>query len=225
MKLKTPLIILNVKAYKESMGKRDLKLAKICEEVAKETGVNIAYCPQQVDLAWVANEVEIPCLAQHVDALDPGSKTGWTVLESIKEAGAIGTLVNHSEHRMKIADIDVIVEKSKELGLCTVICTNNVVVSRAAAVMKPYSIAIEPPALIGSGIPVSKAEPEIVSDSVNAIKELNRDTVVLCGAGISTGEDVRESLKLGAEGVLLASGVVKAKDPKRTLLDLASGIF
>jgi triosephosphate isomerase len=225
MRLETPVIILNVKAYKESMGRNDLKLAKICQEVAEETGASIAYCPQQIDLAWISREVDIPCLAQHVDAYDPGSRTGWTVLEAIKETGAIGTLINHSEHLMKIADIESIIQKAEKLDLVTVVCTNNVAVSKAIAVLNPYSIAIEPPALIGTGIPVSKAEPEIVRDSVKAIKDLNENVKVLCGAGISSGDDVREAIKLGAEGVLLASGVVKAKDPKSILLDLASGLL
>jgi triosephosphate isomerase len=224
MNLKTPVIMLNVKAYTESMGQNDLGLAKSCQEVAKETGANIVYCPQQVDLAWIAHEIDIPVYAQHSDALNPGSGTGWTALEAVKEAGAAGTLVNHSEHRMQVADIDGVVQKAKTLDLATVVCTNNTAVSRAAAELVPTSIAIEPPELIGSGVPVSKADPGIVSDSVAAVEDINKDIIVLCGAGISTGEDVKAAIELGAKGVLLASGVVKAKDPKSVLLDLASGI-
>jgi triosephosphate isomerase len=224
VKLKTPVIMLNVKSYVESMGQNDLSLAKSCQEVAEETGVSLVYCPQQVDLAWIAKEIEIPCYAQHSDALNPGSGTGWTALEAVKEAGAAGTLVNHSEHRMQVADIDAVVQKAKELNLETVVCTNNTAVSKAAAEMGPTSIAIEPPELIGSGIPVSKADPGIVSDSVAAVENINKDVIVLCGAGISTGEDVKAAIELGAKGVLLASGVVKAADPKSVLLDLASGI-
>ncbi len=224
MKLKTPVIMLNVKSYVESMGQNGLGLAKSCRDVAEETGANIVYCPQQVDLAWIARDMEIPCFAQHSDAFKPGSSTGWTVLEAVKESGAVGTLVNHSEHRMQIADIDAVVQKAKELELGTVVCTNNTAVSMAAAEMGPTSIAIEPPELIGSGVPVSKADPDIVSDSVAAVENINKDVIVLCGAGISTGEDVKAAIELGAKGVLLASGVVKARDPKAVLLDLVSGI-
>ncbi|MEE8402319.1 MAG: triose-phosphate isomerase [Candidatus Hydrothermarchaeaceae archaeon] len=225
MNLKTPVIMLNVKSYVESMGQNDLGLAKNCQEVAKETGANIVYCPQQVDLAWITKEIDIPCFAQHSDAFNPGSKTGWTVLEAVKAAGAVGTLVNHSEHRMGIADIEAIVQKSKGLDLATVVCTNNTAVSTAVAEFGPTSIAIEPPELIGSGIPVSKADPEIVSGSVAAVRDVDKDIVVLCGAGISTGEDVKAAIELGAKGVLLASGVVKAEDQKAVLLNLASGIL
>lgn len=225
MKIKTPVIILNVKSYAESMGLKGLELAKNCQEVADETGSNIMYCPPQVDLSWVAGKIKIPCLAQHSDAFDPGSKTGWTVMQAVKEAGAKGTLVNHSEHRMGITDIDSIVQKAKNLDLATVVCTNNTRVSQAVAELAPTSIAIEPPELIGSGIPVSKADPKIVSSSVETVEEINKDIVVLCGAGISTGEDVKAAIDLGAKGVLLASGVVKAKDPKAVLLNLAEGII
>jgi triosephosphate isomerase len=222
--LKTPLIVLNFKSYEESMGKKGLDLALSCQEVAQKTGVQIAVCPQMVDLAWIAKQVKIPVIAQHVDSFSPGSRTGWTVPESIKTSGAIGTLFNHSEHRLLLADIEEGVRRAKKMGLSTIVCTNNTSVSGAAAALGPEMIAIEPPELIGSGIPVSKAQPGIVQESVEAVKKINSRVKVLCGAGISTGDDVTAAIKLGTEGVLLASGVVKASYPKKALLDLAKGI-
>lgn len=224
MKLKPPVIVLNVKAYKESAGERDLALARACAEVTKETGVATAICPQQVDLALIARNVEIPVLAQHVEAYGPGSHTGYVVLESIKAIGAIGTLLNHSEHPMRVADIDAVIREAKKLGLVTLACANNTDVSTSIAALHPAMIAVEPPALIGSGIPVSKADPDIVHNSVEAVKRIHDDIAVLCGAGISTGSDVKAAIQLGAEGVLLASGVVKAVNPKEALVDLASGV-
>jgi len=53
--------------------------------------------------------------------------------EAIKTAGAVGTLINHSEHRLVLADIDSCITRSKELGLDHVICTNNVATSKAFA--------------------------------------------------------------------------------------------
>ncbi|MEM2924331.1 MAG: triose-phosphate isomerase [Methanocellales archaeon] len=222
MKIKPPVIVLNLKAYLESVGEKGLTLARACEEVAMESGISIAICPQTADLAWIARQVKIPCLAQHVDAVPPGSYTGWVTLESIKSAGAIGTLLNHSEHRLRIADIDEIINRAKALDLLTIVCTNNLAVSKAVAALAPYALAVEPPQLIGSGIPVSKAEPEIVRGTVQAVKAINKDVTVLCGAGITTGEDVKAAIELGSEGVLLASGVVKAKNPKAVLQDLVS---
>jgi triosephosphate isomerase len=224
MRLKTPAIVLNVKSYSESMGEKGLGLAIACQEVTEKTGVTTAICPQMVDLAWIARQVDIPVFSQNTDGYEPGSCTGRTVAEAVKKAGAVGTLLNHSEHRLRLDVIEHVISKNKGLGLESIVCTNNTPVSRAAAALWPEMVAIEPPELIGSGIPVSKAQPEIVEDSVSAVKMINPDVKVLCGAGISTGEDVKAALGLGAEGVLLASGVVKAADPKAALLDLASGI-
>lgn len=223
-KLKTPCIVLNFKAFRESMGERGLTLAQICEEVAQETGASIAIAPQQVDLAWIAKQVKIPCLAQHSDALEAGSRTGYVVPEAVKAAGAVGTLLNHSEHPMKVEEVDAAVQHARRLDLITIVCAKDTNASVALARLHPYSVAVEPPALIGSGVAVSKADPKIVSDSVEAVKKIHRDILVLCGAGITTGEDVSAAIELGAEGVLLASGVVKAKDPRAALRDLARGV-
>ncbi|MBA5942655.1 MAG: triose-phosphate isomerase [Methanophagales archaeon] len=226
IEIELPVIVLNEKAYVESAGNRGLELAEICDSVATERGVSIVVCPQQVDLARVASasSIKIPCFAQHVDAVEPGSQTGFVTLESVKEAGAIGSLVNHSEHRLKIADIDFIVTKAASLNLLTIVCTNNIAVSTAVAELKPYAVAIEPPELIGSGRSVSKVDPAIVADTVKEVKRVDENCLVLCGAGVTNGEDVRAALELGADGVLLASGVVKAQDPRAVLLDLVSGL-
>lgn len=221
---RTPMVILNFKTYLESTGEKALKLAKISEEVANETGVNIAVAPQHADLLRISREVEIPVLAQHVDAVDAGGHTGSVLFESVKEAGAVGTLINHSEIRMKLADIQRVVDKINEHEMISVLCTNNIETSAAAATLKPTFVAIEPPELIGSGIPVSQAEPEVVEGTVEVIHKIDPGVKVLCGAGISTGEDMQAALKLGSEGVLLASGIILADDPKEALLDLVSKI-
>jgi len=225
IKLELPVIVLNEKAYVESAGNRGLELAKICDSVATECDVSIAICPQQVDLAKIAAAVKISSFAQHVDAVEPGSQTGFVTLESVKEAGAVGSLVNHSEHRLKIAEIDFIISKAARLNLLTIVCTNNIAVSRSIAELKPYAIAVEPPELIGTGRAVSKVDPAIVEDTVKEVKRIDEECVVLCGAGVTNGEDVRAALELGADGVLLASGVVKAQDPRTVLLDLVSGLL
>ncbi|NAT09986.1 triose-phosphate isomerase [ANME-1 cluster archaeon AG-394-G06] len=219
-----PVIVLNEKTYRESAGDRGFELAKICEAVSAEQGMSIVICPQQVELAKIASSVKIPCFAQHVEAVEPGSHTGFVTLDSIKAAGATGTLVNHSEHRLEIADVEFIISKAASLDLLTIVCTNNIAVSKAVAELKPYAVAVEPPELIGSGRSVSKVDPGIVEETVKEVKRVYADCVVLCGAGVTSGEDVKAAIELGADGVLLASGVVKAKDPRAALLDLVSGV-
>ncbi|MBE6494170.1 MAG: triose-phosphate isomerase [Methanosphaera stadtmanae] len=221
-KSETPIIILNYKTYVESTGKNAVQLSKYVQEASEESGINMAIAPQAVDLYPIINEVDIPVYSQHMDAITPGSHTGSTLPEAVMETGVTGTLINHSEQRLTLADIDSVVTKTKELNLKSVLCTNNVKTSAAVAVFNPDYIAIEPPELIGSGIPVSKANPEIVENTVEEIHKINKDISVLCGAGISTGEDMKAALELGTEGVLLASGIIKADDQKQALLDLVS---
>jgi len=220
----TPIVILNFKTYIEATGENALDLARVCEQVSDETGVNIVVAPQHMDLFRVAQNVKIPVVAQHIDPIDAGGHTGSILLECAKEAGASGTLVNHSEKRMKLADIQKVIGRVKETGLISIVCTNNVETSAAAAAMNPDFVAVEPPELIGSGIPVSKAEPEVVTETVDTVRSINPNVKVLCGAGISTGEDFKAALELGSEGVLLASGIILADNPREALLDLVSDI-
>ena len=220
-KIGFPLIALNFKTYAQAFGENSLKLAKIAEEVSDQFGVTIAVAPPMIDLARVAAEVKIPVFAQHVDPYEPGSHTGSIIAEDVKAAGAVGSLVNHSEHRLRLADIGMVLERLRENDLISLLCTDTVETTKAGAALSPDMLAIEPPELIGTGIPVSKAKPEVVKGAVQAVQKINPDVHVLCGAGISTGDDVARAIELGAEGVLLASAYVKAKDPKMVLIGMA----
>ncbi|AHF81195.1 triose-phosphate isomerase [Thermococcus paralvinellae] len=222
MKLKEPIIAINFKTYAQATGEGALRIAKAAEKVYKETGITIVVAPQLADLYRIAQEVEIPVFAQHIDPIKPGSHTGHVLPEAVKEAGAVGTLLNHSENRMLLADLEAAIRRAEEVGLMTMVCSNNPKVSAAVAALDPDYVAVEPPELIGTGIPVSKAKPEVITDTVELVKKVNPNVKVLCGAGISTGEDVKKALELGTVGVLLASGVTKAKDPEKAIWNLVS---
>ena len=222
--LKTPVVVINFKAYAEVDGLKAVELAKVCEEVAKETGVSIAVCPPVAELGAVARAVDIPVLSQNIDPRKPGSATGWMTPSMVNAAGAVGSLINHSEHRFEDGDIEQCVSMCRELSMVPLVCAESVDKAKRVAVFSPDFIAVEPPELIGGDISVTSANPKIVQDTVDAVKAVDSKVKVLCGAGVKTGEDVRKAIELGAEGVLLASGVVKSKDPKATLLDLVSGI-
>jgi len=223
-KVGTPIVLVNFKTYTEATGEKAVKLAQSAEKVSAESSICLGVAPQFVDIPVIAHAVNIPVFAQHVDPMAPGSFTGHILPESVKEAGAVGTLINHSERRLKLADIEATIVRTRELHLVSVVCTNNTPVSTAAAALKPDMIAVEPPELIGTGIPVSKAKPEVVTNTVDSVKKINPDIVVLCGAGITNGEDVAAALRLGTKGVLVASGIVKAKDPYKVMLEFAEAI-
>jgi len=223
-RIRVPIVIVNFKTYAEATGKRAVELAKKAERVNHETGVSLSVAPQVADLAAVVEAVDIPVFAQHIDPIKPGGYTGHVLAESVEGAGAKGTLINHSERQLKLSDIDEIIRITREKSLLSVVCASNPTISMAAAALRPDLIAIEPPELIGTGIPVSEAKPEVVTGTVRLVREVNPEVVILCGAGISHGEDVQAALKLGTQGVLVASGIVRAMDPYAIMLEFAEAI-
>ncbi|MFP4142755.1 MAG: triose-phosphate isomerase [Candidatus Natronoplasma sp.] len=219
--LKTPVIIVNYKTYEPSIGKKALDITKTIEET---NSAKWAVCPQTADTRMVCENTDLPVLSQHIDAIEPGSNTGHVLLDTMIEAGIDGTLINHSERRLKLSDIEYIVDRCEEKDLTTIVCANNPEVAASAAALGPDFVAYEPPELIGGNISVSTAKPEVVEEAVEKVKSVDEKVGVLCGAGVKDGEDVEAALELGTEGVLLASGLIKADDKKEVIKDLESGI-
>lgn len=220
--MNTPIVILNYKTYLESSGEKALELAQALKSASEESGITMVAAPQAADIYRIQDQISLPLFAQHIDPITPGGHTGSNLIETLIEAGISGSLINHSENRMKLADIDEIIQLCKKNDIESCVCTNNIATSKAIATFNPDAVAVEPPELIGSGIPVSQAQPEVVEDSVKGVKSISKKIKVLCGAGISTGDDMKAAMDLGADGVLLASGIVKAQNPKEALLDLVS---
>lgn len=217
---KAPPVIINFKVYAEVEGARAFTLAKTCQKVSKESGIEIAVCPPMVGLGLIAHELEIPVYSQNVDPLKPGSGTGYVTPSMLHSAYVKGTLVNHSEHRQPAEAVGRCIDMCREMDIITCACAESVEKAKELAAFAPEMIAVEPPELIGGDISVTTANPDIVSGTVDAVHSVNGNIDVLCGAGVKTGEDVRTAMDLGAKGVLLASGVVKAKDPEAALRDL-----
>lgn len=220
--MNTPIVILNYKTYLESSGENALELARALKSASEESGITMVAAPQATDIYRIQDQISLPIFAQHIDPITPGGHTGSNLIETLIEAGISGSLINHSENRMKLADIDEVIQLCKQNDIESCVCTNNIATSKAIATFSPDAVAVEPPELIGTGIPVSQAQPEVVEDSVKGVKSINKKIKVLCGAGISTGDDMKAAMDLGADGVLLASGIVKAENPKEALLDLVS---
>jgi len=211
-------VLVNLKAYPCD----PVAVAEAARDVADASGVRIAVAPQAAHLDRVA-ATGVETWAQHVDPVAHGSHTGHTLAEAVADAGAEGTLVNHSERRLKLADIDGALVAAERADLDTVVCANNPDQVGAAAALGPDAVAVEPPELIGGDISVSTADPDVVEGAVAAAGAVDPDVDVYCGAGVSTGEDLAAAADLGADGVLLASGVAKAADPRAALEDLISG--
>jgi triosephosphate isomerase len=219
--MKLPILIINFKAYGEAAGRRAVEIAKAAEKVAKKLGVNIAVAPNHLELALVAQSVEIPVYAQGADVETPGAYTSHVAVDNIKAAGASGVILNHSEAPLRLNDLAKLIARAKAVGLDVVTCAPDPRTSLAAAALGPHAVAVEPPELIGTGRAVSKYKPETVVETVRLVSAHFPDVAVITGAGIESGEDVEAALKLGTKGVLLASAAVKAKDHYQKIMELA----
>ncbi|RME53349.1 triose-phosphate isomerase [Candidatus Woesearchaeota archaeon] len=215
-----PIVIINFKTYPLATGEQAVRLARLCQRVARNYFVDLRLAVQATDIAKVAREVTLPIYAQHVDPFKQGSHTGWITPESVKAAGARGTLLNHSEHRLGIDVLEETIHRAKEAGLFVVACANSPDVAAAIDALNPDCIALEPPELIGGEVSVSQAKPEIITEAVHKVINHTNCEQLLVGAGVKSAEDVTTALSLGAQGVLIASHIANNPDPGRVLEEL-----
>jgi triosephosphate isomerase len=218
--LKNPLII-NFKNYEEISADGAIRLGETARKVAEEIQVEIILAPSHPVLALIAKEVEIPVICQHVDDEKMGPSTGFTVPEIAKSYGAIGSLINHSEHRIEMNSIASLVKRLRRLGMVSIVCAQEPQEVVEISTFEPDFIAIEPPELIGSGKAVSKENPTVITKSIEGAGSRSR---IICGAGISDKEDVSKAIELGSQGILVASGVIKATSWDKKITELASGM-
>jgi len=216
--MRVPVVIVNFKTYKEATGEKAVELAKICEKVANETGKKIILCAQAVDIKSISEAVSLEVWAQHVDEVEPGAKTGHITIEAVRSAGAKGTILNHSENRILMTKIKDVVARCKQLNFPVLVCAQNAEEVGTIAELKPNFVAYEPPELIGGDISVSTAKPEVIEDSLQQAGSVP----LIVGAGVKNATDVKVSVEMGAQGILVASGVVKAEDIEAAVKDLVS---
>jgi triosephosphate isomerase (TIM) len=214
------MILINFKIYKETFGEGAEKLATICKKVMEKTGVKIIPVVSAFDVMIVRKIMGSEVFVQNVDIVEEGAKTGWISAQQAIAAGASGTLLNHSEHKIASGKIKSLLAKMpKEFK--SVVCIHSLGQAEGwAKNIKTDIVAYEPSHLIGSkDKSVSSEEPKMIKKIV----EIFKDKIVLVGAGIHQKSDVQTALRLGAKGVLLASSVVKSSDPEADLTELADG--
>ena len=218
-----PLIVVNFKTYETAMGAKAVELAKAMER-ASNSNVRMVAVVSAFDLHSVQQAAPtLEIWSQHLDPVGKGSFTGWLQPDNAIERGAKGTIINHAEHKVNIKHVKELMNQlPSSFPICA--CAADVDEAHQLAELGPTFIAVEPPELIGGDISVTTADPTIVSDTVTAVQSINPDVRVLCGAGVKDGDDVRTAVELGAHGVLLASGVTKAKNVEDVLANLVAGL-
>jgi len=217
------MFIINCKNYEEIAGEKIIKLAKIAAKISKKYKIKIAIAPPH-HLIPLITKFGIIVLAQHLDDKKVGSTTGFMIPEIIKKSKIDGSIINHSEHRITESEIKNLVKRLKKLKLKTIVCVKNVSEAKKYAKINPTFIAIEPPELIGTGRAISTEKPQLITNSINAVQSAKNSTKLLCGAGIVSAEDVSRAVELGSKGILVASGVIKAKNWESILSDFSRGL-
>ena len=214
------LVVVNFKTYESAHGIAAEELALIMEQI--ETDARMIAVVSAFDLSAVVSAApNLEIWTQHLDPINFGSNTGWLHPETAIQRGAKGTLINHAEHKVSIEHIAMLLDNVPE-GFTVCACAADIDEARALSALQPDYVAVEPPELIGGEISVTTADPEIVSGTARAIREISEDVGILCGAGVKNGQDVLKAIELGTTGVLLASGVTKVKDATAALNDLVS---
>lgn len=222
--MELPIILINFKCYTEGTGKNALKLARICEDVSKKYKVNIVISPQITDIQIFSKKFKIPIFAQHIDPVEIGAFTGHVTALAVKEAGAVGTIINHAEKKLPLRDIEKCIQLARKYELVSVVCAESLMSSKDIAILNPDFISYEDPMLIGTGNPISRVKPKDVKSFVEMVNRINPKITPLCGAGISSGEDAKIALELGTKGMIISSAVVKADNPRQVLEDIAKKV-
>lgn len=222
--IRLPFLLVGFKTYLQGTGENALKLSRMAKRASAGTGVSIVPIAQFTDIALISREVGIPVFAQHIDPIQPGSYTGYVLPEAVRGAGAAGTLINHPERKLQLGQIEAAVGRAKEVGLLSCVCSEGPELSAAVSAFGPDIILIEDSDLIGKGRAISSANPQTVRATLEAVKAVNPGIRVMCGAGISSAEDVAAALRLGMDGVGATSAIIKSPDPHRVMVELAQAL-
>ena len=188
-----------------------LKLAKVIDKTAMKYDADIIVTPQYTDISLLANNTErIFVFAQHMDPLYPGRGLGSVLPEAVKAAGAVGVMLNHAEKPLSPEVLEQTIKRADEVGLGTIVCADTVEDVKNIAKMAPNIIVAEPTELIGTG---TTSDSSYVTETIKTVEAINPDIMVLQGAGISNGQDVYNTIKLGAQATGTTSGIMKSDRP------------
>lgn len=212
-KIRAPFFVVNPKSF--LYGEELYDLASHADKLAQEYELDILFTGPLTELAILAARFpNLIVTSQHMDSVGPGDSMGLVLPESLKEIGVEVVVINHADRALTFSQIIATVKRAKELGLKTLVCADSILEAKAIAELGPDILLAEPTELIGQA---QITTDEYVLETTRLIKEVNPNILVEQGAGIRTEDDVRKLLELGADGVGLTSGIVKADNPKEMM--------
>ena len=220
------LLIVNLKAYREGVSENAYKFCEYAYSLSKKfKSVEILVGVNPLDIKSCLDKYSEVVISQNVDEVNYGAKTGHIPLMYLVDLGVKGSIINHSEFKLNHSKIRDIVWEANKLNFKTFVCVDSIEELKELIKLgvKPEAYAIEPPELIGTGKSVSKYKPETVIEAVDICRKHNIN--ILCGAGISNSEDVSSAVKLGVNGVLVASAIVKSINPREVMEDMVKALI
>ena len=213
-----PIFAINFKAYEMGFGNNAIHTAKTIDRLAEEYSMEVIITVPLIELYKIRKEVRyVKVFGEYADPVEFGAHTGKHPVDALFLNGADGVLLNHAENKITLNTLEKILDKAKEFRMETLVCGDSDKEAKALSVYDVEYIAMEPPYLIGSEKSVSKENPEMIKKTVKGIRSINPSTNILVGAGISDRKDVEESIRLGAEGVFIASAIMKAKNIEKAV--------
>ena len=209
VKLRKPFFVVNPKSY--LYGEDIYALAHKADELAARYDVDCLFTAQLIDLPRIIAECPhlVPC-AQMMESLKPGRGMGHVLPEALAAAGVKATVLNPAENPLTVHELAATIARANEVGILTVVCADSVEEGAMIASLKPDVMVCELTSLIGTG---QVAGEDYMRGSTEAVKAVSPETLVLQAAGISSGQNVYDAIKYGADGTGGTSGIVAAPDP------------
>jgi len=207
--LKPPFFEIGPKQY--LYGDAILELALIAEEASVKHNVQVIYTAPFPDIRRVAEATkQLIVFAPHMDDIPIGRGLADVLPESVRAAGADGVMLNHVEKQLTYVKLRSTMARAKGLNMLTLLLADSIDEAKAAALLSPDVITAEPSELIGTGKAVKDLD--YIRESIGAIHSIDPEIYVLIGAGISTGQDVYNVIKAGADASGSSSTVACSKD-------------
>lgn len=218
--VKKPFFIVNLKSY--LFGSQALELAKISDSLAAKYKIDCFFTAQLIDLPMIKeNTNNLIITAQSMDALKPGRGMGHILPEGLKAQGVEAVVLNHAENPLTLSQLDIILQRAKDLDLITIVCGDSPSQCRAIGELHPNIMICEPSSLIGTG---STSNDNYIKETVQAIHEVDSQILIMQAAGVSTGADVQKVMRLGADGTGGTSGIIKASSWKNKIDEMMSSL-
>ena len=218
-----PLLAANWKMYK---GPRETR--EFCAAFRPPEGIEAVLCPPFVSLA-AAVESGHTIFAQNVHWADEGAFTGEVSAPMLKEVGASGSIVGHSERRQHFGETDETVARrtvaALEHGLRVIACVGESEEEResgqtelvlrlqvegiadAAGAHDDLVLAYEPVWAIGTG---KTATPEQAQDAHAFINEI-LDVPVLYGGSVKPDNAAELLARPGIDGALVGGASLEVE--------------